>query len=60
MELAKIHVKLTRSKKEDISIRALDLAYKVKGHYAQQNGVAFNAPVQIVIKQIEPKETQAE
>lgn len=48
--LAEIHGKLVRSKKEDISLRAVDLAYKVKGKYNNQASATFNAPVQIVIK----------
>jgi hypothetical protein len=48
--IVKRHNELMRSKKEEIAIKAVDLAYKVKGKYdthVQRN--QFNAPVLIQI-----------
>lgn len=48
-EVAKVHGRLLHSKREEIALRATDIAYKVQGKYDQQKGTQFNAPVLIQI-----------
>ena len=55
-DIAKVHRQMLHNKDWRANSDAIDKYYKITGKYQQDADVTFNAPVQIIVKQLTPQD----